>query len=630
LARRRACHAPATSLAVSLWLAACSDSPPRQATADAGAIRKTAPTGEAGPDASTGKRDASVGTPPPDAASAIDAAPRRDAGSSEPETEAGACPCVEPAFQSDAFAGCLMGSPLLYDSARGSEVIVASGDGVVAAIDPGDGRTLWTVPLPARAGQMAHVAATPVLVPGGRLVVVWQDIPERSSNPPVAARFSHRAAVVDLEAGALDDAFATLSITGSARSADGAVVDFQTEYAFSRAALVHAPSSKGRGYVYVSFGNARDIQPFHGWVFELELDAWHDAGAKAAISATLVTTPETDCGRAGHSGAREMVCGGGVWAPAGPQVVPTGSGFELLIPTGNGALDVPRRDYAHTLMRIRGPGLRFDDGCDPAECASWDIDAPSLRCMQSCESLFIPRFAQPGTTFGVPDCDGLSFFGCYAARDWDLGADSPAVVDVPGGPRVVVLPAKDGSVYLADFAKLGTLYDRLKLVEPCGSHGATCTEDWAGMMVTRPEVAEVGGEPIAVIATFNPDDRNPAGLVGLRIVAKPGGASFEKIWEAPSFDEPAAVAAFRSHPSRVRLMDFDGEPHAAVVDVGTPSAPGSLYLVRVRDGAIRARRALAGPGQRFAQPLGVGDHVLIASCEDGARGPGRLEAFGVR
>jgi hypothetical protein len=573
----------------------------------------------------------------PDAASGIDAAPRRDAGSSppdarssQPETGTGTCPCIEPAFQSETFAGCLMGSPLVYDSARGPEIIVASGDGVVAGIAPDDGSTLWSVPLPARAGEMAHVAATPVLIPGGRLVVVWQDIPENSANPPVASRFSHRAAVVDLEARALDDAFATLSIAGSAPSADGAVVDFQTEYAFSRAALVHAPGAKGRGYVYVSFGNARDIQPFHGWVFELDLDAWHDSGVNAAISANLVTTPETDCGRAGHSGAREMVCGGGVWAPAGPQVITTDSGFELLVTTGNGALDLPRRDYAHTLMRIRGPGLRFDDGCDPAQCASWDVEAPSPGCMSSCESLFIPRFVQRETNFGVTECDGLSFFGCYAVRDWDLGADAPAVVDVPAGPRVVVLPAKDGSVYLADFAKLGTLYDRLKLVEPCGSHGGTCVEDWAGMMVTRPEIAEVDGQPIAVVATFNPDDRNPAGLVGLRIAAKQGVPSLEKIWEAPSFDSAAAVAAFRGHPGRVRLMNIDGEPHAAVVDVGTPSAPGSLYLVRARDGAIRTRRTLAGPGQRFTQPLSVGENLFVASCVDGARGPGRLEAFHVR
>jgi hypothetical protein len=538
-----------TVLAFAICLVACSDTRAQVwANADPSAMRAPAREG-AIIVGRPGMRDASAGARSPDAGPAADAAILPDAAPSRPEAgslapEAGTGPVLKPAFHSEVFDGCLMGSPLLHNAATGPEIVVASGDGRVAAIDPADGRTLWSVRLPARNGQMAHVASTPVLIPGGRLVVAWQDIPEGSANPPVAERFSHRAAVVDLDAGALDDTFPTLTITGSAPSADGAVVDFQTEYAFSRAALVHAPGSRGRGYVYVSFGNARDIQPFHGWVFELDLDGWHDAGTKGAISASLVTTPETDCGRAGHSGAREMVCGGGVWAPAGPAVVPTASGFELLVPTGNGALDLPRRDYAHTLMRIRGPGLRFDDGCDPAECASWDVEAPSPGCVQSCESLFVPRFAGRETSFDVEECEGLSFFGCYAVRDWDLGADAPAVVDVPEGPRVIVLPAKDGSVYLADFAKLGTLYDRLKLVEPCGSHGARCTEDWAGMMVTRPEIAEAGGALVAVIATFEPDDRNPAGLVGVRIIAKQGVPSLEKIWEAPSFDGAAAVTAF--------------------------------------------------------------------------------------
>jgi hypothetical protein len=537
--------------------------------------------------------------------------------------------CITPAFVSETFVGCLLGSPLEYDGTDGPLAIVASGDGRVAAVDPDDGTTRWSVTLPARSGQMAHVIATPALIPGGRLVVAWQDVPGDATAPAIAARFSHRAAVVDLERGVLDDAFPTAELAGSAPSLDGGVVDFRPEYALSRGALVHAPSPDGRGYVYVSFGNARDIQPFHGFVFELDLDAWHDAGASSAVSATLVTTPETDCGKTGHSGAREKVCGGGVWAPAGPEVVETDEGFDLIVPTGNGALDPTRRDYSHTMMRMHGPGLRFDDGCDPALCASWDVQSPSLDCMRSCDSLFVPRFTEQGTSFGAAACDGLSFFDCYAALDWDLGAGSPAAFDVPDGPRVVLLPAKDGSVYLTDFTKLGTLYDRLQLVEPCGSRGATCTADWAGMMVTKPELASVDGAPLAVLATFAFDDGTPAGLVGVRVRMTDGAPVLSKAWEAPSFGDAEAVAAFRGHPSRVRLLDAGGATYAAVVDVGNRSMPGELYLVRVTDGAIRARQALAGPGQRFAQPLAIGAHLLVPSCVDGGAGPGRLEGFRV-
>ena len=574
-------------------------------------------------------RDAGNGEP-----SLARAGASRDAGDGEPSlARAGASrdagngePSVAPSFVSETFDGCLLGSPLSYDGPDGPAVVVASGDGRIAAIAQDDGRTLFSVRLPARPDQMAHVLATPVMVDDHRLAVAWQDVPAGTRSPATDTRFSHRVAIVDLERGELDDAFPIVELAGGASATAGGIVDFQPEYALSRASLVHVGGDPGSGYVYVSFGNSRDIQPFHGFVFELDLDAWRDRGQGAAISALFVSTPETDCGSAGHSGAREMVCGGGVWAPAGPTVVTTDAGFELLVPTGNGVLDPTRRDYSHALLRFRGPGLAFDDGCDPAACASWDVNAPSVSCMQSCDNLFIPRFPDGVSRLDASACDGLSFFGCYAALDWDLGADSPAVADVPNGPRVVLLPAKDGSVYLMDFAKLGTLYDRLQIAEACGNNGGSCSADWAGMMVTKPETTVVDGRLLAVLSTFEFDQKNPAGLIGVRVVPNDGNPVLEKAWEAPRFDTPEAVAAFRSHPSRVRLFDWEGETYAAVVDVGDAS-PGTLYVVRVRDGAIGVRQPLAGKGQRFAQPLADGDRLFVPSCVDGGAGPGRLEAF---
>jgi hypothetical protein len=542
---------------------------------------------------------------------------------------AGSSACVTPSFVSEAFDGCLFGSPLAYQGPDGPEVVVVSGDGHVAALSQDDGRARFDLRLPARPDQMTLVVATPALIDDRRLAVAWQDVPADSDSPVTDTRFSHRVAIVDLDRGELDDAFSVVELAGGANATEGGVVDFRPEYALSRASLVHAEGKSGRGYVYVSFGNVRDIQPFHGFVFELDLDAWRDRGESAAISAVLVTTPETDCGSTGHSGAREMVCGGGIWAPAGPEVVTTDEGFEMIVPTGNGALDPTRRDYAHTMMRLRGPGLAFDDGCDPTACASWDVQAPSNECMQSCENLFIPRFGDSVSTLDAGACDGLSFFGCYAALDWDLGAGSPTVAGVPNGPRVVLLPAKDGAVYLTDFAKLGTLYDRLQVAETCGSHGDGCSADWAGMMVTKPETTVVEGGLLAIVATFEFDESNPAGLVGVRVGLDASKPVLQKAWEAPRADSPEALTAFRSHPSRVRLFEWEGETHAAVVDVGRGSKSGTLYVVRARDGAVRARQPLDGNGQRFAQPLATGGRLFVPSCADGA-GPGRLEAFRMR
>jgi len=62
-------------------------------------------------------------------------------------------------------------------------------------------------------------------------------------------------------------------------------------------------------------------------VFELDLDRRRADGAAAAISARLLTTPEADCGPTGGTGADDMLCGGGVWAPSGPTLVPRGDDY---------------------------------------------------------------------------------------------------------------------------------------------------------------------------------------------------------------------------------------------------------------------------------------------------------------
>jgi hypothetical protein len=200
------------------------------------------------------------------------------------------------AWRSETFAGCLLASPLETTLAGVRSVIAASGDGRVALLDPETGATRASLALPHGDGQIAHVIATPVLVSPERLVVAYQEVLATASDPAAGPRSAHRAVVVDLSSMTLDPSFPSVTLEGAVPATLGSGdVPFLASNALSRARLVHAPSSTGLGHVYVSFGNARDIQPWHGWVFELDLDRW----AVAPISALLLTTPVSDCGPAG-------------------------------------------------------------------------------------------------------------------------------------------------------------------------------------------------------------------------------------------------------------------------------------------------------------------------------------------
>jgi hypothetical protein len=549
----------------------------------------------------------------------------------------------ERVWRSETFVGCPLASPLHVRIEGVESVIVASGDGRVTLLDPETGAARASLALPHAEGQIAHVIATPVLLPqrgadDARLVVAYQEVLATASDPAAGPRSAHRVVVVDLHTMTLDPAFPSVELAGSAPAVVGeGDVPFLASNALSRSRLVHAPSATGLGHVYVSFGNARDIQPWHGWIFELDLDAW----STRPISALLLTTPESDCGPSGVSGDRDMVCGGGVWAPSGPLFVPASDGreFELIVPTGNGHLDVDRGLYAHTLMRLRGPGLRFDSGCDPTLCAGFDVLAPTEACLSSCENLFVPRLGPGDPPLDAPLCEGLSFFACYAALDWDLGANAPLRVTLSEGTmdetHVLVLPAKDGSVYLLDADHLGTLYDRHEVVHACGYGGARCDADWAGSMVTQPVLThDAEGAPLVVIATFLPDSENEAGLVGLRVTNDASGPRLERAWEQPSFDSAAARTSYRRHPSGVAVVSLANVEHAVLVEQGVRGGnAGILHVVRARDGVEAFRAEVEGPGQRYSVPLvlDVGttrtQRVVLASCENGNAGPGHLEGW---
>lgn len=522
------------------------------------------------------------------------------------------------------FEGCLFASPL-HDVAR-DRVIVASADGTIAAIDPATGAITGALELPAETGETAFVTATPVIV-GERLVVAFHTRPETADKGPNVTdpRIHQRVAVVSLPTLTLDPAFPVVELGATLPGNDGTDVAFRAGNALARAALVHGvPAGAVLGRVYVTFGNARDLQPWHGWAFEIDLDAWQAKGAADATRAVLVTTPETACGAPGSSGSRERICGGGLWSPAGPLLLPTppgaGDGYEVILPSGNGQLDLNRKDYANSLLRV-GPGLAFDAACDTVACAGQTTE-PSEACLATCKNLYVPRLG-PGQALPAPEsgwCDGLSLYDCWAKYDFQ-GGSSPVLVTSPSGVSAIAYATKDGHVYLADRAQLGKQYDRLKLVEICGTPSDVCTMDWAGMIVTQPAVLRDG---TVVVPTFMPDKTHSAGVFGLKVRDSESGPKLDVAWRFPA-DDAQACRRFRRHPSLPTTIDVEGGGQLALVVEVSNTGPGSLVLIDPANGGA-TESALAGHGLRFSRPLAVRDTLFVASCESDT-GRGSLEGY---
>ncbi|MGH7282569.1 MAG: hypothetical protein ACRELY_13665, partial [Polyangiaceae bacterium] len=384
-----------------------------------------------------------------DSESALDASSEIDAGP------------VERLFPSDlgsnSFPGCIFGSPQIYGPPGAERVIVVSNDGTVAAISPDTGNVMWSMKIPLPEGESAYALATPAIV-GDTLFESYSTISTATSE-----RDSARVVAIDLVHHVVDPNFPEVVLAASKLgSGDAGMIDFLASHEVDRSPVVYAqPDPAKRGLLYIELGNIRDIQPWHGWMFELDLDQWHDHGAASAVSGSIVDTPESQCGIADQGGSREQICGGGIWAPGGPEIKVTDAGLEILAVAGNGQLDLARRDYANTMMRLR-QGLTFDPACDPACTAFSDGGPPTTDCMETCGDLFVPRIPDGGPLAPQDQgCAGLGFWDCYAAHDWDLGADGPLRITLKNGLEVVVLPAKDGGLYLVDAQHLGTLYDRI-------------------------------------------------------------------------------------------------------------------------------------------------------------------------
>ena len=529
---------------------------------------------------------------------------------------------LQRAFRGPDLPGCALASPVLVEAGGEKLAIVVTSEGRVAAFAH-DGTLRWSFDVPAPAGQTAEIAATPAVI-GHLVVIAWQDRAATSTT-----RYSHHVAVVDAETGAFDPGFPDVTLAASVPG-NGGTVTFDASHEYSRATIVAGRRAGDNfGFAYVGFGNLQDVQPWHGWLFELDLDAWRNGGAAAAISSVLLTTPEATCGSSSATGG----CGGAIWAPAGEYLLQKADTFEIWVPTGNGQLDLGRHNYANSILRL-GPGLAFDPHCDPTACASFDPDDPAEACMASCQDEFIPRLraGDPPLQPQNGRCDGKTFLQCYAELDLDLGADTPAPVTLPSGRQAVVLPAKDGAVYLFDEAHMGTMLDRLQVRAFCGDNGGNCDgNNWAGTMVTDPLITYVGGQPVALVPTFYYDHTNPGGVVALDIDEDGSNVTLHERWSAPPRDSTEAVAQFREHTGRLALLQDGGDQYVVIADPADSDAMNAvLYLIRVDDGAIVARDALDGPGQRYQKPAVDGQRFFINSCKNAyatPAGPSHLEGW---
>jgi hypothetical protein len=209
--------------------------------------------------------------------------------------------------------------------------------------------------------------------------------------------------------------------------------------------------------------------------------------------------------------------------------------------------------------------------------------------------------------------------------DYDLGASAPVKVSLKNGHSVLVQPGKEGTVYLLDADHLGTQYDRLQIVDVCGTPTDPCKAGWMGMTVTQPALAYINEVPVVIIPTFMPDNTHPAGLVALKIVLEAGKPKLRRFWQNPDPASSVAVQKFRSHPSLPVISQLGKDSDAIVwtVDIGNP---GILYGIWVKDGAVMFEQPLMGTGRQLSVPLIEGNTIYLASTF-ASTGKAMVEAY---
>ncbi len=186
---------------------------------------------------------------------------------------------------------------------------------------------------------------------------------------------------------------------------------------------------------------------------------------------------------------------------------------------------------------------------------------------------------------------------------------------------MLVQPGKEGGLYLVDADHLGRQYDRMQIVDICGTKTDPCFIPWRGMIATQPALAYIGDTPVVVVPTFMPDATHPAGLIALKIVVSSGVPKFERFWQQPDPSRSDATKHFRNKPSLPVIAPF-GKTEDLYVWVVDTGEKGTLYGVRVEDGTLMVEQPLSGSGISMSSPLVFGDKIYVPSRPNGA-----LEAY---
>lgn len=146
-----------------------------------------------------------------------------------------------------------------------------------------------------------------------------------------------------------------------------------------------------------------------------------------------------------------------------------------------------------------------------------------------------------------------------------------------------------------------------------------------GMIATQPVLTAIDKEPVVVIPTFVPDKTHPAGLKALKIIVQEGRPKFQRFWQFPDSSSPEAIQTFRYHPSlpAITKMGKNNDATIWIVDIGKH---GTIYGVRIKDGALVAKQTLQGTGRQDSWPLIQANNLYVASIMPGTN-KAMIEAY---
>jgi outer membrane protein assembly factor BamB len=313
-----------------------------------------------------------------------------------------------------------------------------------------------------------------------------------------------------------------------------------------------------RGRLYIPFGGRGDIPPWRGWVLAL------DTRKPSAAPSAFCTSPVTD--------------GAGVWSAGGVSVDQQG---RVYLVTGNGDYDIPEGgdNFGQSVLRL----------------------TPDLR------------FTRKRTDYFTP-----ANYRFLDEQDEDLGGATCLILPPLSGVssvRLLFTGGKDGCGYLLARETLGGLGGQLQRTRLFCDENATYHE---GIRATAAYFQTTRGEHLLFVPGDNPGPDNNLGIVALRLIARAGKPTFEKVWTlAKTISRPTGPIV-TSNGGRngivwvVESADDDAPTFLHAYDAETGRA-----LYTSGDGADR----LVG-GRKFTGPIAANGRVFV-----GARG---VFCYGVR